>query len=177
VIRTLWAAALVVGVAGCATSLPSVTDPAAWTTGRLSLQVQASPDRPSQSLSAAFELRGGATTGELRMLSPLGTLLVAASWNDKMATLSTPEGQRRFDNLDQLSQHCPCQHCPTGWPANPGLRLRTSCKPKVLNNWVGRSPPTEWAKAGSRLHENARLGSICVSSLTVRTLLEHDLLT
>jgi outer membrane lipoprotein LolB len=104
VIRTLWAAALVVGVAGCATTLPSVTDPAAWTTGRLSLQVQASPDRPSQSLSAAFELRGGATTGELRMLSPLGTLLVAASWNDKMATLSTPEGQRRFDNLDQLSQ-------------------------------------------------------------------------
>ena len=103
-IRTLWAAALVVGVAGCATTLPSVTDPAAWTTGRLSLQVQASPDRSSQSLSAAFELRGGATTGELRMLSPLGTLLVAASWNDKMATLSTPEGQRRFDNLDQLSQ-------------------------------------------------------------------------
>lgn len=103
-IRALWAAALAVGVTGCATTLPSVTDAGTWTTGRLSLQVQAIPDRPSQSLSAAFELRGGATAGELRMLSPLGTLLVAASWGDNVATLSTPEGQRRFDNLDQLSQ-------------------------------------------------------------------------
>ena len=89
---------------GCATPVLGITESAAWTTGRLSLQVQALQDRPAQSLSAAFELRGSAASGELRMLSPLGTLLVAATWQDKMATLSTPQGQRHFDSLDQLSQ-------------------------------------------------------------------------
>ena len=108
-IRTLRATALLVGalllgVTGCATPVPGVTNSGAWTTGRLSLQVQAFQDRPAQSLSAAFELRGSASSGELRLLSPLGTLLVAATWQDQLATLSTPQGQTRFDSLDQLSQ-------------------------------------------------------------------------
>jgi outer membrane lipoprotein LolB len=38
------------------------------------------------------------------LLSPLGTLLVVATWQDQLATLSTPQGQTRFDSLDQLSQ-------------------------------------------------------------------------
>ena len=108
-IRTPWATALLVGAlllgaAGCATPVPGVTNSGTWTTGRLSLQVQAFQDRAAQSLSAAFELRGTASSGELRLLSPLGTLLLAATWQDKLATLSTPQGQTRFDSLDQLSQ-------------------------------------------------------------------------
>ena len=108
-IRTPWATALLVGAlllgaTGCATPVPGVTNSGTWTTGRLSLQVQAFQDRAAQSLSAAFELRGTASSGELRLLSPLGTLLLAATWQDKLATLSTPQGQTRFDSLDQLSQ-------------------------------------------------------------------------
>ena len=103
-IPRLWATALLVGVTGCATPWPVVTDATAWTTGRLSLHVQAWQDRPAQSLSAAFELRAHASAGELRLLSPLGTLMVAATWDPQVATLSTPEGQRRFDSLDQLSK-------------------------------------------------------------------------
>jgi outer membrane lipoprotein LolB len=71
--------------------------------GRLSLQVEAHADRPAQSLSAAFELRGNAESGELRLSTPLGTTLAAAAWAPGEATLSTPQGQTRYADLDALS--------------------------------------------------------------------------
>lgn len=74
-----------------------------WTTGRLSLRVEATADKPSQGLSAAFELRGNGDAGELRLLSPLGTRLVTARWGDGGATLQTSDGEQRFANLDELA--------------------------------------------------------------------------
>ena len=131
-IRRLWATALLVAVAGCATTTPNAVDAGAWTTGRLSLQVAAANNRPAQSWSAAFELRGEAAAGELRLLSPLGTQLVAASWQAGQATLVTPEGQRRFDNLDQLSQQALGEALPLA----------------ALSDWLAGKP---WPQAGHQL--------------------------
>jgi outer membrane lipoprotein LolB len=72
--------------------------------GRLALQIDALPDRPAQSLSADFELRGDAERGELRLSSPLGTTLAEASWAPGEARLVTPQAAARFDDLDALSQ-------------------------------------------------------------------------
>jgi outer membrane lipoprotein LolB len=92
-------AALALG--GCATP----PEPGgAWTSGRLALRVDAAPGRPAQSLSAAFELRGDDREGELRLLSPLGTQVAAARWAPGLALLQSSEGERRFANLDALSQ-------------------------------------------------------------------------
>lgn len=89
-------------LAGCAT--PPASPPLAGIlSGRLSLQVEAHADRPAQSLSAAFELRGNADSGELRLSTPLGTTLAAAAWAPGTATLSTPQGQTRYADLDALS--------------------------------------------------------------------------
>ena len=99
--RVVLAAAVL--LSGCA-STPSPSDGALWTTGRLSLRADATPQQPAQSLSAAFELRGSGGSGELRLMSPLGTLLAAASWAPGLATLRTPEGERRFGSLDELSR-------------------------------------------------------------------------
>ncbi len=89
-------------LAGCATRAP---DPAGgWTTGRLALRVEASPERGPQSLSAAFELRGDGREGELKLLSPLGTQLAAARWAPALAVLATADGERRFESLDALSR-------------------------------------------------------------------------
>lgn len=90
-------------VAGCA-STPPASDSEAWTSGRLSVRVEATAERPLQMLSAAFELQGSDDHGELRLLSPLGTLLVAARWAPGSAVIRTPEGERSFDSLDELSR-------------------------------------------------------------------------
>lgn len=87
----------------CATTPPPAGG-APWTTGRLSLRADATAQQPAQSLSAAFELRGSGDAGELRLNSPLGTQLVAATWAPGQALLQTPEGERRFDSLEALSR-------------------------------------------------------------------------
>jgi outer membrane lipoprotein LolB len=89
-------------LAGCATVPPP--PPTAAISGRLALQVEAFHDRPAQSLSASFDLRGNADTGELRLSTPLGTTLAAAFWAPGEARLVTPQGERRFDDLDALSR-------------------------------------------------------------------------
>jgi outer membrane lipoprotein LolB len=95
-------AALAFGLAGCATQREG-TRPNPWTTGRLSLRVDATAQRPSQGLSAGFELRGNGDAGELRLLSPLGTRMVTAVWGSGRATLQTSEGERAFASLDELA--------------------------------------------------------------------------
>ncbi|HMO46824.1 MAG TPA: outer membrane lipoprotein LolB [Rubrivivax sp.] len=100
----LRAAALAVAIlAGCASAPPAPPD-ASSLSGRLSLQVAATQDRPAQSLNAAFELQGGADHGELRLSTPLGTTLALAAWLPGQARLVTPQGERRFDDLDALSR-------------------------------------------------------------------------
>lgn len=89
--------------AGCATS-PVADGGGAWTSGRMSLRVDASPGREAQSLNAAFDLRGSGSQGELRLMSPLGTQLVAARWQPGAVMLTTPEGEQRFASLEALSR-------------------------------------------------------------------------
>ena len=104
--RRLRAAAWVVALsalAGCATP-PAPPDESPWTTGRLSLRVEASAERPQQSLSVAFELQGNGVRGELRLNSPLGTQLATARWASGRALLRTTDGEREFADLDDLSR-------------------------------------------------------------------------
>ena len=56
----------VLALAGCAALPPASTGTQALS-GRLALQVDAQPDRPAQSISASFDLRGSAEQGELRL--------------------------------------------------------------------------------------------------------------
>jgi outer membrane lipoprotein LolB len=87
--------------AGCAT--PPASEPG-WTSGRLSLQVDATPQRRQQRLSVAFELRGSGDSGELRLNSPLGTQIAQARWAPGLASLRTGDGEQRFDGLEALSR-------------------------------------------------------------------------
>jgi outer membrane lipoprotein LolB len=101
-LRPLAFALLLSGLAaGCATP---PTGESGWTSGRLSLQVDASPERRQQSLSVAFELRGSGDRGELRLNSPLGTQIAQARWAPGLASLRTGDGEQQFDGLDALSR-------------------------------------------------------------------------
>jgi outer membrane lipoprotein LolB len=89
-------------LAGCAVVPPPPESGAI--SGRLALQVDAHQDRPAQALNAAFDLRGDAQRGELRLSTPLGTTLAAAFWGPRETRLVTPQGERRFDDLDELAR-------------------------------------------------------------------------
>lgn len=70
----------------------------------MSVRVDASPLRVAQNISAAFELRGDGEVGELRLVSALGTSLAHARWAPGQVRLETADGERSFDNLDELSR-------------------------------------------------------------------------
>jgi outer membrane lipoprotein LolB len=85
---------------GCATTPPA----GEVLSGRLSVRVDAIDTRPAHSVSSAFELRGDGERGELRLVSPLGSIVAWARWTPGEATLETADGQRRFDDLDALAR-------------------------------------------------------------------------
>lgn len=126
-----WLAALALALSGCAVVPPTPVGQAV--SGRLALQVEATPDRPAQSISAGFDLRGSAERGELRLSTPLGTTLAAASWGPAEARLVTPQGEWHFDDLESLSRSAfgealPLRALPDWlqgrpWPAELARRL------------------------------------------------------
>lgn len=70
-----------------------------WT-GRISLQVQS---EPAQSFSAGFELKGKLEQGELRLISPLGSVLSVLRWSPSEAVLDSGNDKiQRFDSVDAL---------------------------------------------------------------------------
>jgi outer membrane lipoprotein LolB len=105
--RHAWAVALICMAAllsGCATPpRPAATaqgTSAAWA-GRLALQTDGEAPQ-QQTFAAAFELKGSAQSGELRLFSPLGQTLAALAWAPGKATLRASDGTREFDSLDTL---------------------------------------------------------------------------
>jgi outer membrane lipoprotein LolB len=98
-----WAAGLaLMMLAGCATA-PQPTGPADVMTGpwsgRLALRVQ---DKPAESFSAGFELKGNAQAGELSLYSPLGGMMALLDWQPGSATLRTGGEPRQFASVDSL---------------------------------------------------------------------------
>jgi outer membrane lipoprotein LolB len=87
----------VLALSACATR---PTDSSDWLSGRLSLKVDRPEARP---VSTAFELRGDAEQGELRLTSPLGSVMASASWAPGQARLVTADGERRYADLDALA--------------------------------------------------------------------------
>ena len=92
----------IIFIAGCVqlvrTPGTKGTENAFWS-GRLSLQVD---NAPTQSFAAAFELKGGATAGELALFSPLGSTLAQLSWAPGRATLNADSREQQFGSLDAL---------------------------------------------------------------------------
>jgi len=96
-------AAMVLLLAGCASTAPAPGE-TVWTTGRLSVRIEAQADRAAQSVSAGFELRGDGRGGELRLNSPLGTRVATARWAPGLAVLDDGRGEQAYENLAALAQ-------------------------------------------------------------------------
>ncbi len=72
--------------------------PTFWS-GRIGLQVQS---EPPQAFFAGFELKGQASSGELRLISPLGSILGIVRWSPSEALLEQGSTTRRFASTDEL---------------------------------------------------------------------------
>ncbi len=101
----------------CASAPPATENLALTASGRLAVRVDATAERPAQSLSAAFEWRGDGERGELTLLSPLGSRIAQARWTPQDAWLVTPEGQARFESLEALAERAFGERIPlAAWP-------------------------------------------------------------
>lgn len=124
-------------LAGCATPRPATTpSEREWTTGRISLSVTAAGGRPAQNLAGAFELRGDADEGELRLVTPLGVQLAQARWAPGHVVLNTPGGQRSFASLDELAQ------------ATLGERVPLAALPDWVMGRPWSGAPMQWGDSG-----------------------------
>ncbi|HSW06259.1 outer membrane lipoprotein LolB [Aquabacterium sp.] len=98
---SVWAlgALLAVLMAGCAT--PRSPQAAADTlAGRLSIRVEGPAAR---SVSAAFELSGSPTQGQLVLSGPLGSTAAQARWAPGEAALITGDRRSDYSDLDSLA--------------------------------------------------------------------------
>jgi outer membrane lipoprotein LolB len=87
-------------------SIPQGAPPLAGETlaGRLAVKVEASEGVAARSETAAFELQGSAEAGRLNLATPLGSVIAQARWGAGLVALVTPQGERRFADLDALTQ-------------------------------------------------------------------------
>jgi outer membrane lipoprotein LolB len=92
-------------LAACA-SIPQGATPVGGETlaGRLAVKVDASEGVAARSETAAFELQGSAEAGRLNLATPLGSVIAQARWGAGTVALVTPQGERRFADLDALTQ-------------------------------------------------------------------------
>jgi outer membrane lipoprotein LolB len=90
-------------LAAC-TTVPPATGSADALSGRLSVKVDASEGAPARNVSAAFELQGDPNAGKLSLSTPLGSTLAQARWAPGAVWLVTPQGERRYDDLDALTR-------------------------------------------------------------------------
>ncbi len=102
-LRVLWRWSLgpwLVLLTACATPQPQISAPGADFSGRLAVQVLKDPP---ESLSASFELQGSAQSGQMLLLSPIGTTLARLQWQPEFARLE--QGQQQIDStsLQQLT--------------------------------------------------------------------------
>ncbi len=87
-------------LAACATTQrPAQPGETVWS-GRLALQVDSTP---AQSFSAAFDLRGAPSAGELQFTSPLGNTLATVTWTPGSAELRQGGQITRRGSLDELT--------------------------------------------------------------------------
>ena len=93
---------------GCASPRPSSTtapetraEQTFWS-GRLALQVEEQAGQAGQSFSAAFELEGNASQGELTLLNPLGNVLARIDWTPQHARLQSDGKTQESASLDAL---------------------------------------------------------------------------
>lgn len=81
-----------------ATATQNAAQKESWA-GRIGLQIQS---EPPQAFFAGFELKGNAQAGELKLTSPIGSVLGVMHWTPSEAVLESGRDTRTFASVDAL---------------------------------------------------------------------------
>ncbi|CAN5418600.1 hypothetical protein BH09PSE5_BH09PSE5_23180 [soil metagenome] len=92
-------------IAGCAALSPPSVSRDSGGDGPLSGRISVRVEGPSpKSVAAVFDLQGDATKGTLGLSTPLGSMLAQANWAPGLVTMTTPQGQTAYADLDSLTR-------------------------------------------------------------------------
>ena len=131
---------MALGLAACAsvTQAPVAAD-AEMLSGRLAVRVEAGDGAAARSENAGFELQGNAHAGQLNLSTPLGSVLAQARWAPGSVVLATPQGERRFADLDALTREVLGESVPVAalfdwlrgrpWPGAPSADTTARAEP------------------------------------------------
>ncbi len=99
--------------------------------GRMTVHVDPTDATPARDLSAAFELTGDASRGQLDLNTPLGTTLARARWVPGRVLLITPQGETQHPDLPALTREMLGEELPVAalfdwlrgrpWPGAPSM--------------------------------------------------------
>jgi outer membrane lipoprotein LolB len=146
---------------GCAT-VPALAPRGDSLSGRLTLRVEDFGMQPPRTLSAAFDLRGDARAGTFGLSTPLGTMLALARWSPNEVVLTTPQGERSFASLAELTREAVGQSVPIEawfdwlrgrpWPGAPSSATAPTAGARTSPGPVGFSQ-LGWSVDLSHFHE------------------------
>lgn len=80
-----------------------VAEPLREWEGRMSIKLDAYQGQEPEGLSLAFHLQLQGDTGQLSLMTPLGTQMAEIRWDAQQAVLRDSEGEQRYPTLEELS--------------------------------------------------------------------------
>ena len=72
--------------------------------GHFSIKLGPWQTQPAEGQSFTFYLQAGIDTGQLDLMTPLGTQLAQVNWTPTGSRIQSSEGTQRFDSVDAMSQ-------------------------------------------------------------------------
>jgi len=72
--------------------------------GQMSIKLSAFADQPAKGLSLGFFFSGNTDTGQLDLMTLMGSQMAQVNWQPGQAWLINDKGRQRYDNLDSLSE-------------------------------------------------------------------------
>lgn len=120
--RTMALSAVFAGLSGCSSvpetpqPIDSTCAPVATTStaaalprielqGQLSIKLGAMEGQPAKGLSLGFFFAGNTQTGQLDLMTLMGSQMAKVNWSQDQAWLVNDKGTQQFNNLDDLSQN------------------------------------------------------------------------
>lgn len=159
----LLGAVLLASLAGCVTAPPPLPNAPVPLQGRLALRVAEQGDQPAQVLSASFELTQLPDRGELRLMSPLGTIMAVARWQPDEVSLDTGSGPQRYPSLDALARQALGEDIPLAalpdwlagrpWAGAPAHSVGDEADPSKAQHFT----QLEWTVDARRLRSEGQI--------------------
>jgi outer membrane lipoprotein LolB len=111
--------------------------------GQMSIKLQPFGDQPAKGISLGFFFSGNPSSGQLDLMTPLGSQIAQIRWAPEHVWVVDTKGRQDFDSMDALSR----------------ARLGEALPLQAMISWLqGRPDPDQAAEAGIEPHTFVQAG-------------------